>query len=185
MNQADFRQKIESAFNKGQLKTLCFDMGIDYENLPETKEGMVRELLQYCVRQNRVNELLQICREKRPTIAWPDLTDLNLTSPASERKGCTAYWGNRTISIMVFMSLFLCTSSYFGSNLFLPVQAAPDPEAECHFWTVACWDISIELQLTLFFLFLIVGFVGIVLIALITINLIINRKRYFDKALQQ
>jgi hypothetical protein len=65
------RENIETFLSDSELSTLCFDMNIDYENLPgEGKEARVRELIAYCERSGRFQELVANCRELRPNVQW-------------------------------------------------------------------------------------------------------------------
>jgi hypothetical protein len=66
------RQLLTDFFSLSELKNICFDLEIDYENLPEhdQKSGFVRELLAYAGRIGRLHELIQLCREERPQLAW-------------------------------------------------------------------------------------------------------------------
>lgn len=67
---AELRQKIAQHFNKEELRTLCFDLGVEYENLPDTKDGMVRELVAYSERRGKTAELIAACQRLRPNVAW-------------------------------------------------------------------------------------------------------------------
>ncbi len=67
---AELRRKIAEHFNKDELRTLCFDLGIEHENLPETKDGMARELVAHCQRQERTSELAAVCQKLRPRVEW-------------------------------------------------------------------------------------------------------------------
>jgi Effector-associated domain 7 len=59
-------------FNAGELRGLCFALGIDYDDLPdEGKRAKARELILYAQRHNRLADLLAACRRLRPTAAWP------------------------------------------------------------------------------------------------------------------
>jgi formylglycine-generating enzyme required for sulfatase activity len=69
-DRADLRQKLAEHFNKEELRTLCFDLGIEHENLPDTKDGMARELVAYCERQGRIPELAATCQRLRPRVEW-------------------------------------------------------------------------------------------------------------------
>ncbi len=61
------RQILEHSFNQPELRTLCFDMGIDYESLGgDGKADQARELVAYCERHNRIAELYTALREQRP-----------------------------------------------------------------------------------------------------------------------
>lgn len=74
-----FRHGITAHFNENELRTLCFDLGIDYESLgPGGKESKVRGLIEYCVRRDRIPSLLKYCNRVRPNIGWPDLTQLQI-----------------------------------------------------------------------------------------------------------
>ncbi len=66
------RENMIKFFNLSELKDICFDMEIDYETLSEhgNLKGFVRELLAYAGRIGRLNELIQICQEERPSLQW-------------------------------------------------------------------------------------------------------------------
>ena len=64
------RMTIAKQFNRDELCTLCFDLGIQYENLPETLDGMARELVVFCERTGRIRDLVGKCSERRPTVPW-------------------------------------------------------------------------------------------------------------------
>lgn len=66
------RQKIENLFSREEIKTLCFDLGVDYDNLPgDTKGAMSRELVIFAQRNNLLSELKEQLRVKRPKVNWP------------------------------------------------------------------------------------------------------------------
>lgn len=64
---------LANLFSEEELRTLCFDMGIDYESLPaSSKPGKARELMEYCRRHNRLSStetrrgLYELVRDERP-----------------------------------------------------------------------------------------------------------------------
>ena len=60
---------IKDHFNQEELKTLCFELGdnFDYESLVgEGREGKARELTRLCVRREKVMDLLTLLRKERP-----------------------------------------------------------------------------------------------------------------------
>ena len=60
-------------FNKTELETLCFDLGIDKDNLPNaTKQELAQEIILYCERHGTLDRLLDICRDQRPHADWPE-----------------------------------------------------------------------------------------------------------------
>lgn len=67
----NFRKLLAEYFNRDELKTLCFDLGVEYENLEgETLDGKTREIIKYCYKRGLLDELIEQCREARPNIDW-------------------------------------------------------------------------------------------------------------------
>lgn len=68
---AGVRVKLAAYFSLEELQTLCFDLGVDYEELPgATKSGKARELVAFCARHDRVEPLLALSRRLRPHVLW-------------------------------------------------------------------------------------------------------------------
>ncbi|MCA9942109.1 MAG: ATP-binding protein [Anaerolineales bacterium] len=67
-----FRENIIDGFSISELKDICSDMEIDYENLPDHghKKGFVRELIAHTERANRYHELIQVLQAERPHLEW-------------------------------------------------------------------------------------------------------------------
>jgi len=67
----ELRRKIVEHFNDEELRTLCFDIGADYESLPaQGKEGKARELIALQQRLGKLAELVAACRAARPNLDW-------------------------------------------------------------------------------------------------------------------
>jgi hypothetical protein len=67
------QEKLENHFNENELRSLCFDLGVDYENLGgEGKVGKARELIGHQERRGDIDGLIDRCRELRPKISWED-----------------------------------------------------------------------------------------------------------------
>jgi hypothetical protein len=65
------RDNLDTYFSVGELKSLCFDLGIDYENLSgSSKSGKVLELIQMVQRHGRLSELVDLVRQERPHASW-------------------------------------------------------------------------------------------------------------------
>jgi hypothetical protein len=80
------RQILASRFDENELRTLCFDLGMDYESLPGSgKTDKARELVAYCERHNCIPELTRIGKQQRPDIDWEDITE-TIASPPRESK---------------------------------------------------------------------------------------------------
>jgi hypothetical protein len=61
------RAVLDAVFSENDLRDLCFDMDIDYDNLPGSgKSARARELILYCENRGRLNELTDHVRRLRP-----------------------------------------------------------------------------------------------------------------------
>jgi hypothetical protein len=69
----DVRQlhkKLDECFNEEDLRDLCFGL-VEYENLGgSTKSGKARELITWFEKRSRLNELVELLRQKRPNVSW-------------------------------------------------------------------------------------------------------------------
>lgn len=81
VNLVILRQIIGHKFNKSELRDLCFELQINYESLPgDTIDDMVRELVTYIDRRDRIRELVDLCQQKRPQIIWEDEVTSRITN---------------------------------------------------------------------------------------------------------
>lgn len=66
-NRLQLRKFLTTCFNDSELRDLCFTLHIDYEQLGgQNKADKVRELIAYCERHSRADELAQTCFSLRP-----------------------------------------------------------------------------------------------------------------------
>lgn len=67
------RQKIADSFDLNELRTLCLDIGINYEsfNGGGTIEGKSASLLAYMQRRNQLPQLMAALEKERPDVIWP------------------------------------------------------------------------------------------------------------------
>ena len=67
----NLRQMLACRFNESELRDLCFDLKVDYDNLPgEGKSDKARELIAYLDRRNSISELVRMGQQIRPDISW-------------------------------------------------------------------------------------------------------------------
>jgi hypothetical protein len=67
------REKLERHFDREELRTLCSDLEVDYDDLPgEGRAAKVRELVGYHERRGQLDELVKRCSELRPNVFWND-----------------------------------------------------------------------------------------------------------------
>jgi hypothetical protein len=72
-SRAILRDLLDGYFSEDDLRDLCFEMSIDYDNLPGSgKRNKARELVLYCEHRNITADLIARCREQRPHADWPD-----------------------------------------------------------------------------------------------------------------
>lgn len=70
----ELRNILIQRFDEGELRTLTMDLGVDYENLPDKgKDNKARELVYFLERRNQVLELVEIGKQQRPDISWPEI----------------------------------------------------------------------------------------------------------------
>ncbi len=71
------RLSINKHFDLREIRTICFDLGINSESFPNsTRDEMVRGLIDYCKRRNKLGDLLDWLKHERPDVDWPDLESL-------------------------------------------------------------------------------------------------------------
>lgn len=63
------RRLLIGRLDDGELRTLCFDLDVDYDMLGgEGKANKARELISFLNRQGKVSQLVGWLREHRPDI---------------------------------------------------------------------------------------------------------------------
>lgn len=69
---SQLRRGIEAHFNLGDIRGLCFDLSIRYEDVggSENLTEKVIALIEYVERHGRLAELTDLCRELRPRVTW-------------------------------------------------------------------------------------------------------------------
>jgi hypothetical protein len=78
---AKLRQMLATQFSEEELRTLCFDLGVDYDDLRgESKTDKARELILYLEHRVRLADLINVGKRLRPDLAWDDVV---LVSPAT------------------------------------------------------------------------------------------------------
>ena len=68
------RHVLATRFGDGDLRTLCFDLGLDYADLPgDGKANKARELIAHQEKRGRIAQLVRAARRLRPDVRWDDL----------------------------------------------------------------------------------------------------------------
>ena len=72
-NSVTLREKMISFLSIEEVKSICFDLGVDHENLEhDKKSSLVRTLLEHAQRRGLVDEVRSRCGKVNPTIDWAD-----------------------------------------------------------------------------------------------------------------
>lgn len=73
---------LSNRFREGDLRTLCFTLGVDYDDLPgEGKSDKARELIVYLEHRDRIPELVETGKQLRPDISWDDVLQVTPEIP--------------------------------------------------------------------------------------------------------
>lgn len=69
----DLRNQLVNHFNEVELKYICDELGLDYENIPHnTKPELARGILKFTAAEGLYGRFLSILRRNLPNIEWPD-----------------------------------------------------------------------------------------------------------------
>lgn len=79
-------KQIDTYFSFNEVKTLCFDLGVDYENIPgDIRSAFIRNLVVSLAKQNRLQELVNKVRDERPFVDWQNVpADFELPSSVAQ-----------------------------------------------------------------------------------------------------
>jgi len=73
---ARLRQILTTRFNDSELRDLCFDLEIPYDDWKdEGRAGKARELVAYVKRRNDTSRLVEAIKQQRADIRWQDATE--------------------------------------------------------------------------------------------------------------
>ncbi len=135
---AAFRQLIIQHFSESELRTLCFDLGHDYELLPgREKLEKARELIAYYRRINRLNDLLQACQKARPQVEWPHLTDdASFLSPIQSMTQKKTFRIGAGLLVIMGVAFII----FITRTLWLPQDEPADPGQTLPSLSTNCFD---------------------------------------------
>jgi len=72
----ELRQTLVDCFDMSELKGLCFELGIDLEQIPGNHKGeKVLELILWAVRSRRLDQLFQSVQQLRPGVRWEPVSE--------------------------------------------------------------------------------------------------------------
>ena len=69
------RYALMEYFNDAELRGLCFDIGLEYENISaEGKINTVIEMIDYGLRTGTIANLVELCEQQRPNVPWQTIS---------------------------------------------------------------------------------------------------------------
>ena len=78
--QVELHEALDTYFSEQELRELCFELGIDYEDLPFSGQGnKARELVAVCARLSRLHTLQKEIARKRPSLSTVSQHRVNTT----------------------------------------------------------------------------------------------------------
>lgn len=81
----NLRDRIAEKFDLSEIKELCFEMGVSYDDLTgETKTVKIQSLLEYSERRGKKKFLLERLHQHRPTIDWNAIEGINVNDDTDE-----------------------------------------------------------------------------------------------------
>lgn len=84
---SELRLQIVELFTIAEIQNICFDLGIDHEELggaSSPKSVLVRNLIAFCERTNKTDKLILLCKNLRPSKNWHHFIS---ESPEKEKEG--------------------------------------------------------------------------------------------------
>jgi hypothetical protein len=76
------RRLLARSFSTEELKTLAFDLEVDFDELgSEAKTSKIRELVLHLERQNKLDALITAAARERPNIHWPRYAEPDANCP--------------------------------------------------------------------------------------------------------
>lgn len=65
------RDNMNAYFNMSEIHSLCFDLGIEFEELSgDTRSDKVKALISFMQRHGRLDELIKLVQQQRPHASW-------------------------------------------------------------------------------------------------------------------
>ena len=134
-NLREVHRLIAEFFDLSGLNTLCFGLGIDFEDLSgSNKNDKIRELIKYTIHHGRLSELLESLQKERPNVIWPSVEYLPQDRPFPfikniiDFRGCAFQFGSIAVVISLLVPILFVAGIWFISSFeFLNNAPTPTP----------------------------------------------------------
>jgi hypothetical protein len=132
MSWDQLRIQIDRHLDLEELRTLCFDLGVDYDSLRgEGKAAKIRELIALLRRNNRVPQLIVALNVIRPHVQWNaiQLDDVNV-APVG-RRSMSLWLISGGVVVLVALAGLVMANGPSSIALFSPTPTnTPPPTAQ-------------------------------------------------------
>ena len=82
--QVQLFDQMLAVFNEEDIRELCFRLNIAYDDLNgQNRRAKTISLVEHCHQTNRTAELIVLCQESRPAVAWPQPTSATVGVPTA------------------------------------------------------------------------------------------------------
>lgn len=79
------RSALIDKFNNDELRTICFETGVNFEDLPSTSlSGKCRDLVAFLDRRDQIFELVNLVKTIRPKFSWDEMLSTSSTTVKSD-----------------------------------------------------------------------------------------------------
>lgn len=121
-----FRRQLRDSYNLDELKTLCFDLGCDSEELPaDTRSAKARELILWCYRKNCLSDLLKEVSSEHSNKNWPTIDEFPLETELAQSileennifPGCLFQIGRYKFVLFFFFLIIIPISLFVSGDL--------------------------------------------------------------------
>jgi hypothetical protein len=123
------RQVLSSRFDLEELRTLCHDLDVDFDDLPaQGKSNKARELVAHLARRNQLGRLLEVGQEQRPDVSWSQFTLPAEPAPAVTEELLTRLHEKRAEALTTLFGQIVEVESDLRAwaYLHMPVGLAPE-----------------------------------------------------------
>jgi len=135
---AQLLKNLVEHFDLEELRTLCFDLGVNYDDLGgEGITAKARGLITVMLRQNRLAELASKLRVQRPDVDWPDVEAISpeerlAWTTATEMQSAADYVAavRDYCASLPYLSLHDIRPPKTLDEVYVPLKARPQPRKE-------------------------------------------------------
>lgn len=135
MNRIELRDALDERFNVHELHDICFTLDINYENFSVHRTVLARQIVEFCERSNKINELIEACKNERPGYKdWAyEVTpigklDIDPFNDQFRQRGCYAHVGKFKFAVIltigILFGIFAIRTLPGGAEVHIKIEPA-------------------------------------------------------------